>query len=353
MKKIMIVFLVLLLCTASLFACNEPSAGEKLLQEAESNYNQAHALLAEGKYHEAQAKFQECIGYKDAEQILARFVYKYDRELKRITHYYNGEEQISESLYEYEFDLHGYMTRLEAYDDAGELWVYDIYQYNAQGKLTRQDRFDADGELQNSYITEYNEYGHVTKREDIDYNNSINCYCKLYSYTYDDNGLMLSKAYLNDDGTAYKTETWERDVYGNPIAYSIFDKNGNITDKTRYTYEYDTAGRIVSQVNRDILGSIVGYYMYEYDENGNVAEEVQRNKNGGLVSKKAYTYDEQGRVTQQIRYKGSDAIRDKYIYEYDQYGILVSEIHYDSDGAITVKYEYEYSGVNLYYDPFL
>lgn len=354
MKRAIVVLLAVLFCTVTLSACNEPSAGEKLIQEAELNYNEAHALIAEGKYREAQAKFRECLGYKDTEEILSRFVVKYAVVITENTLNYNsdGSTSVLKQHQEYVYNRYGKPTLIKYFSDDGSLFSYDEVEYDEFGHVISQLRYGADGTLQKSFLRAFNEHGDITKSEQIDHLTTYNSYRYDYTYEYYENGLIKSKTrYIND--WLFETEMWEYDEQGNKTVYSVANSDGRLTSRERYTYEYDENGRITNLTAKNNLGSLMYTYTYTYDANGNILTENKYSNVGSVSYKYVYEYDDNNNLLEKRHYDWSGKLNKKYIYEYNEYNDAILEICYDGDGNKNSTCVYTYADPVLYYDPFL
>lgn len=354
MKNAMILLLAVLFCAASLSACNEPTPGETLLQEAETAYKEALSLIEQGKYEEARDKLSECVGYKDTEEMLTRFVVKYAVEITERTNYYNfdGSASVIRQHQEYVYNRYGKPTLINYISYDGSMYSYDEVEYDEFGHIISQLRYGADGTLQKSFLRAFNEHGDITISEQIDHMNSFNSYRYHYVYEYYENGLIKSKTkYVND--WLMETEMWEYDEYGNETVYSVADSNGKLTSRERYTYEYDENGRIVNLSAKNSLGSLIYTYTYSYDANGNVTTENKYSNNGSASYKYVYEYDNNNNLLEKRTYDWSGNLNKKYIYEYNEFNDPTLEICFNSDGSENSICEYTYAEPVLYYDPFL
>lgn len=145
-------------------------------------------------------------------------------------------------------------------------------------------------------------------------------------------GQWLESAKREYDGDGILTESVEReyDGFGNPIFISR-KMDGEETLEA-FTYEYDEAGRILSETEiyhqgdqkADATGKVV---KWEYDENGNPVRRTEAYIEADEpYSEKVYEYDRYGNCTCETT----------YLYE-ELTGQDITEYEYDKQGQVTAK----------------
>ena len=130
-----------------------------------------------------------------------------------------------------------------------------MYQYNEAGKLTKIKFSDADGEVTATQVFEYDGAGRLASR--LLYGRDGSFEGKTLMRTYDDKGRIASEAYGDDENATYYRKTVFRyDDHDNVVLEEDFEANNVVTDRTSYTYRFDSVGnwtmsRAVHWNNRD------------------------------------------------------------------------------------------------------
>ncbi|MBR7142862.1 MAG: hypothetical protein IKD06_04930 [Clostridia bacterium] len=181
----------------------------------------------------------------------------------------------------------------------------------------------------------------------------------VYTYTYDENGLLVASDYESEYYANAYTYTYELDEKGRVLSQKASSTAGY---ETEITYEYDAQGR-VSKETSVYGGSDVQVIMYEYDSLGRLVKETMPNDPEAVC----YTYDERGHVTRKtigdshvvtfeneydakgrlakcVRTESGYSL--EYEYTYDQYGNLTKEVESEQSGTVKTK---EYSGYTCFY----
>ena len=315
MKKILALLIVLCLLASCLVAC-----------DSGARYDDAKALIEEGKYEEAYAILADLGDYKDAKELLANFYYA------PVSGEYieDGEALTVEFLY----DENNLLIRTVKTTADGGKYIVD-YTYDANHDLIKETYSGLDvGEAVYTYDAERR----LIKEAYVDAKEGSS---SSHEYTYDADGNRLTEVYVDGDGDDGYTmvDTYENGVWVGSVA--IYE------DGVRYesVCTYDAKGNLIKEEFEGTDG-IIGSYAYTYDENGNLLEERDVYSDGWEETY-TYTYDADGNV---LTASGvySDGYEYSYVYTYDENGNRVKIVYTDSDGAAETK-EVEYK---LVYIPF-
>jgi hypothetical protein len=147
--------------------------------------------------------------------------------------------------------------------------------------------------------------------------------------------------------------------------------NGSELNTTHNTYTLSSAGKVVQRVERTQIGDTISIIRYDYDYRGNVIVETTFDKNGNQTgnTRFKYEYDSQGfvvsrlvvngpldlfetrdtlvynmdsRTIDRFTYNSLGALEVIYTYHYNNNGSIVKEVWTDRDGLVIKKYKYEY-----------
>ena len=239
MKKIIALILILALAF-SMTACKKTEDPKKETGKKneevvdpvkQAAYDQALALVNEGKFAEAYAAFESLGDFKDSKDMLARFRYL-------------PTSMVYTSVYESDGE-----TETEGATSTTVL--------NDRGLPTTITMTYTDGDLDIYYFT-YNEAGSVVKV--VNYWNE-----DLYTveYSYDSSYNIIEEISTSGNGTSITT--YKYDSRGNMTEEKYIANDGSTTV---YTWVYDSQNRITKKT--ESYGEKTTYvYEYEYDSNGN------------------------------------------------------------------------------------
>ncbi|MEI7831644.1 MAG: Ig-like domain-containing protein, partial [bacterium] len=257
-------------------------------------------------------------------------------------------------------DMRGNITRY-AYDERGNLSTvtspngnFDLRTYNATGKLA-----EFTNRRSHKTANTYDANNRLAKRTYADGSSD--------NFTYDSDGNILTAT--NAQGTTTMVyDAASRLVKitypsGKFLSYT-FDAVGRRTqmvDQSGYTikYAYDTAGRLqklsnaanlslaeyayntADQVAKKTLGN-GAYTTYEYDSAGQLLHQINYTSAGSLISNFDATYDDLGRKT------GTTTSQGSWVYAYDAAGQLTSATFTSTNTAVianqSISYTYDAAG---------
>ena len=378
------------LLVANISACNvdvsennndtKPESEQTLEENQTSSevlYNEALALLQQGKLEEAYTIFLTLKNYKDVVHYLNCFAFEYKQkvyegrpdiyyeydEYGKVTYEYHTPLSISGYSHSYEYDENQRLIKDQYASDSGKQSI-KLYEYDAVGNLTKQTDIDGD----TVYVTsvEFDERGNKTRVISDEYNITIeyqydgaNNLLEMlirnkdgevtegYFYEYDSNNRLICKT--SQYSSVTEVSTYEYDESGNTL--SVVNENNGVFI-SRQDYEYDENGnrkKLLNSYTSDI-GSVV---LWIYDESGNVIEE-RHEENGKCLSCKRYEYDENGNCIKETSTEPTRNCSSQKKYEYDKWGNLLRIEYVDRMGEnITTSYVVEYQEYKLYYNPYL
>ena len=225
----------------------------------------------------------------------------------------------------YEYDLNGNCTKVTDALGHETVYVYDKLNRNVEIKTTK-------GEETITTKVVYDTLGRVSKTiDELGFETTM---------TYDDNGNLLTVTdALGNVTTVNEYDEMDQltkstDALGNITSYTYNNlgqlikqvENLNTDAETKYSFEYDKAGRITKTVD-----PLEGTSMCEYDTDGNLIKQID--PNGGET---IYTYDKMGRVTSEL-----NAIGSKNTYTYNALGLLEESFNARNQKS---KYTYDVLG---------
>ncbi len=188
------------------------------------------------------------------------------------------------------------------YDEDGTVDRTSIrsFTYDANGNLITESRdggelSDADGTPDAIDTYTYDKQGNqLTLSKDYNGDGTADY---IENFAYDDNGhlLNITSDFYRSDGTVITNfATTSYDAEGNLDRKSFdFGNDGTIDDIESYTY--DDNGNVLSLYQGNNDGSINPLYTYTYDEKGNQLTESY--DDGGFFYTITFTYDDNGNQT--------------------------------------------------------
>ncbi len=216
---------------------------------------------------------------------------------------------------------------------SGNVRVYDgyYYEYDKQNKIYAEKTLNADGTTTDKYSYEYDEFGQLVRFNDAVEN-------KTYTYTYDNNGNILTKSEY-----AYTTGLL-----------------GTATDTTTYTYFEDWKDKLWKidnqQIVYDSIGNPISYlgatlkwegrnlksyeteeqkFEYQYDENGMRYRTTITNKEDKSVGYLDYVWVDSKLISISFT---SDELNQTVKYLYNDFDEPVGFVSTREDGSVDTYY---------------
>lgn len=197
-------------------------------------------------------------------------------------------EEIYEDCYKYEYEA-GKISTITNLDSQGEKKNIETYTYNDNGQIIAKAYEDLENPEESSnskYI--YNTDGMLTENKQYDAQDNLE-YERKYTFDFEEN-LTEANIYDTSDGST-SVRHYEYDEKGN-IVFEDFSK-GEINDTTTYSYTYDVNGGIFT-VTKD-SDCIKTIYTFE---------------NNKMVEKDFYIYDEL-KLVQKYQYADDETTSEK------------------------------------------
>ena len=289
--------------------------------------------------------------YKMTAGYIANYTYDVLNRLTKVSVDTNSPIDTSYTYYDSAREDGNYTTNLLEAETIGGV-TYE-YSYDTLGNITDIYRKDGD-KLKTLYNYEYDAMNQLIYVSDFESR-------KIYNYTYDNAGNIISEVVRNtnsngvpisttnnsytygdtnwtDKLTAYNGQVITYDAIGNPLTYrdgiEMIWKNGRELDTftkgtTNVSYSYDSNSVRVSKTVDGVK------YTYEY-LNGKLLYETRGE------AKFWYSYDSNG-ILYNIRYTLSDnSAMMSYYCTHNSRGDIVGI--YNGDGVLRVQYKYDFWG---------
>ncbi|MBI9108239.1 MAG: hypothetical protein JEZ04_15925 [Spirochaetales bacterium] len=185
------------------------------------------------------------------------------------------------------------VVRETSFFNDGYIKSYTSYSYDEDMNIVREDMFDSFDQILESAVYEYSESG------------------------------IESRLLYNNRGALQSSKKTIRTAEGQPLSESSYDAEGTL--QTVSSYEYDVDGKKIRWTVADGVGIILSETLYLYD--GGLPVSIELNDAGGKM-------------------------QELFSLEYKA-GLLVRKNHLDADGKIISGIQYEYDGRNLISEKYL
>lgn len=213
-------------------------------------------------------------------------------------------------------------TYYSASDGSGET-DRTTYAYDAFGNLVRSCIYD-NGELVAEYKRSYDDRGNLTSLVTWDHTGLIAFPRAHASYTYDENGRLLTVTHRNGIGIKTGSDTYTYDDEAGTVAW-----DGTYDTQTKWLTE---AGAPLRTVTHSEVGGGDLETLYEYDDLGRNTKVIS-SQNGTVFSTVEFRYDSQDRIVEEIICGTEGEVLTHNIHEYTENTITT----YDRDGGKTVQ----------------
>lgn len=202
--------------------------------------------------------------YNSARPIPVKDVYTYDNKGRRIRQTVTYLESDVQSILIFIYDSEGNKVEERSYypvpitndskktQKIDEKYLYGFSRYKYAGKnIIQTTNYNKEGSITYKGIATY-ENGN--QKEIIAYladakGNLIRS--KKVSFEYDEKENIIEKFILNNDNSIINKYVDGFDELGYRISRTIYDSNGNITNRNSLTYEYDSQGNWLSYTSDD------------------------------------------------------------------------------------------------------
>lgn len=336
MKRIGLTLIVLLVFALALASCGKETpvtSSVSTSQPAETTtasttkdpnavkYDEAFALIKQGK-DEAAYLILEALGdYRDAKEQIGFFRYVPTKSvsqdhaygnLNQVEFLYNGDNlPVKEThlhngtvsyVYEYAFDVKGNMTEFKQHIPAYDQTTAFSYSYDDNGRIIKTKfmtgtdgdyRYDANGNLSEIIYTEgsvylyrtaylYDANGNLVKSFQTDKDGAET---QVSAYFYDENGYLVKETYAMMGDVVDTVIEYSYHANGDLIR-TVYDRGTENENSLEYTY--DTNRRLVQKVKTDAVGQKT-VYDYAYDEVGNLTK-TTTSRSGTVTETESYEY---------------------------------------------------------------
>ncbi len=258
----------------------------------------------------------------------------------RITYGYDGKDRLISIDYpdaasgvsglRFSYNIHGWLTEVDAVRKSGGERTLREYTYTADGKVQEiRDYTDFLGGLTaaDRWLTRTYTYDRLNRTTGIVYKDNMSgsstAVKQSHSYTYDKNSNITSEDVIDRYGSSNNS------YYGQRREYT-YDVNDRLTEST-----------VSIRTAEDAMPTAESH-CYSYDAAGNrISEQTERQTSGTsqLVSNKYYTYNEFNQLTEVNGLDMENAHLIAKSYAYDANGNQISET--DTEAGKQTLYEYD------------
>jgi hypothetical protein len=152
--------------------------------------------------------------------------------------------------------------------------------------------------------------------------------------TFDESGSKIEECRYQDDGSLRdRLVVVSRDARGRKLEQVRYKPDGSVLYRMRHEYEYDEAGRVVSETVKSAELKLWSRLVTIRDPRGRETERLQYDESGKLISKSVWVYGGDGEMIEFLSYDGAGALvqRNKPPGKGDEI------INYNPDGSIRSK----------------
>ena len=313
MKRLICMLVLLCLSLLTLAGCQRPN----------DPYQEAMALLEQGKIEEAYELLLSIGDREDAKKELAHF---YTVPVKSNSAYTAPSVELTQE-YSYTYNKKNLPVQILANGTLSGMQS-TTYTYDEKGNLIKEVDVYVN---QSSQIYEYvyDAEGRILKKIRIDTNS------QQYTdeYTYDSTGKLIALLQTNPSGKA-TAHTYTYDADGNRVGETVVHP-----DRFRSFYTYAADGELILRVKVSGDGQEWARYELTYDENGRLLRKVDR-MHGSYEKAEDYSYDENGNLVQMLKNDGCTT--QTYTYTYDERGNRLTETHVAPGGVVRSVIEHTY-----------
>jgi len=275
------------------------------------------------------------------------------------------EEEIRGHEYPYQstqFDENGNVLSEETFDQDGEIEHKLSYSYDGQGRMVEEILIEEDDFVSEHRTMEYDEQGKLC-REQLHY---LDESFDETTFTYSDDGLLLSKRTTGSDGEAgnriefayegkFLVSEIEYDPEGDMISKKLFGfEEGKLTEESveskdeewRLIHEYDETGKRLSSKRYNSKGQLVERSTFSYDEAGHATGISEETVSG--TEQVRMEYDEKGNLLVQESLNQEEEVLSRIDRTYDEHNqVLTTHVFVDGRGQramqdYRIRFDYEF-----------
>ena len=273
-------------------------------------------------------------------------------------------EIVSYPYLEKVFDENGNLLKEISYDNSGALQEHFVYRYDDRNRRIEAVNYYDEEEVVETLRYNYNDGEQPVEAFRIFADGSED----VISYIYDDEGRLLEKRTVNDEGEEEELEVWkfsngievfyekqeysdpvfrevrEHDADGRPVVVTLWERLDDRTMAHKIRYNSNGQKERIEKFNSDgRLVSIIEIPAFKNDEPVEIAETTTSGK-----KRTTFEYDGNGRVVLQQEYNEEGQLTNRIARRYNAEGFLVeTEVNADRHGEgmnirYRIEYEYEY-----------
>jgi YD repeat-containing protein len=238
-----------------------------------------------------------------------------------------------------EFDLNNNIVKEIGYRPDG--WIENHYtnKYNDKNQRIEHSIFDEDNQLMETHKFDYDEAGKIigeacyyAEMDDKDYTHFI----------YDEDGLLIEKRNMDSDNELY---TLIKFTYTDKLMTHEEHFSDEMKLESEKVFEYNSEGKLITEMEMDHLEKDKHTHKYEYDEAGHRTKSLFYNKKDQLAIKSVFEYDDQGQNVALIDEDVHGITITRYTFNDD--GQMELQEKFNAEEELLVKWVYEYSGEEL------
>lgn len=232
------------------------------------------------------------------------------------------------------FNEFGKKEKTVVKDSTGNIISTTNYKYSKSGKLESSEKRKADGTA--SRTTYDPTTGKKQNKVTIGTDNKITSKVDYDSKT----GKKSYKTVYNYDENGNKTQTrnYTYNFQGKVATRELYDANKNLVSKSTYVDNQDGSK---TRTDRDpVTGKVIGFKEFNYDKAGRNISQTAKDTEGNITGKKNKTYYDSDilKSDERITYHADNSYTSK-VKNYDKDGNLtgITTAKYDKDGNLLSK----------------
>lgn len=229
-----------------------------------------------------------------------------------------GRKEITPYLFsQTDFDPEGRVLLQCTYSASGLIVEKVVFRYDDKGRPVHETYYSDDMDPSEEKSFEYDGTGKVSFEKKHYLDGSFD----TVRYHYNEDGQLLSKVTVNDEGEEEQQET--------------------------LTY---LEGRLATREIRDAAGDVIFLEELEYDDKGNVVSHLRKDDSTGEYFRLKVYYNPDGRKEKEELYDEEGELTDTTHFETDQEGRVVRTVEEDGESRKIRQFRFDAAGNNLGYE---
>ena len=187
-------------------------------------------------------KIEELL-YNENNELEQRTKMKYDAQKLPIQIVFEDNKGKKIQQFTYRYNELGYLTQFTGYDNRGKMSEKSYYTYDTHGNLVKYIGY---GEFDNRKIYyKYDANRKITEQLCTDIKGD---FVEKIVYQYENNGKLEKCISIDLDNNVLSTTISIYDDYNNLLEFTHFDKNGLVTERHEFVYQYDKYNNWTKQI---------------------------------------------------------------------------------------------------------